>query len=160
MSRTKKGKTRKQSVTTLPYLTRCLPSRPPPGARWCSVCEENVKRKGRKKERRNAKKRNTVAVVESIRLTHNDRLNRAANNRPPQVMLQTIVQQSTSRQYQSFDFLPPLTPATTSSPRRKSGYLNPPRFGICVRHAAPSTGYARISPPSTLLDWGDSPTSA
>lgn len=49
--------------------------------------------------------------------------------------------------HQSFDFLPPLTPVMTSSPRRKSGYLNPPIFGDCVRHAAPSTGIPNaISP--------------
>ncbi len=46
----------------------------------------------------------------------------------------------TSHTYHSFDFLPPLTPVTTSSPNKKSGYLNPPILAVCVRHAAPSTG--------------------
>lgn len=31
---------------------------------------------------KNAKKRDKIVVVESIPLTHNDRLNRAANSRP------------------------------------------------------------------------------
>ena len=51
----------------------------------------------------------------------------------------------------SFDFLPPLTPAITPSPRRKSGYLNPPIFGPAVRHAAPSTGQHRVSPTHTQI---------
>ena len=52
----------------------------------------------------------------------------------------------------SFDFLPPLTPANTSSPRRKSGYLNPPIFGPAVRHAAPSTRRRGSAPAPTQIE--------
>lgn len=58
---------------------------------------------------------------------------RGANNQ------KDILRLNTSPKNHSFDFLPPLTPVTTSSPKRKSGYLNPPMLGVCARHAAPST---------------------
>lgn len=58
---------------------------------------------------------------------------RVANNQ------KDILRLNTSPIHHSFDFLPPLTPVTTSSPKRKSGYLNPPMLGVCARHAAPST---------------------
>lgn len=61
-------------------------------------------------------------------------------SRKKKIILQTAAEFITSEIiHQSFDFFPPLTPVTISSPKRKSGYLNPPMLGVDVRHDAPST---------------------